>query len=284
VIVLSGEHIVLQGGLLDTLSIEIHVTNMIFEKKSIIFSILALIIGISSIIPAGYFLLTTAKAETPDEPWFCVHVPYAYLVAKNGTFDDYEYPDYVYTNETDVESVGHLVLLNFTLATSIKNVEADARIEYFLIELRSENGVIMNDFAFVGTNSDSSFGFGDFHFSRDGWFDTSNMSGGGLLKYNWTDGDSILWPSSGGSTGTIMEDSAVSKIMQAEELFITVYRLGWVTFSANSTLVTLSHDEVVSQIQLQKYGEGWLFNDLIPDDELAKTDLWKPVDFEYVAS
>lgn len=258
---------------------------MTTEKKLIACSLLVIVIGVCSILPLGVLMATPTKAEaSSEEPWYEVDVTYSYWEAKNGTFEDYEYPDYVNTNETEVESVGYLALLNFTLTADIENVDADARIEYFVIELSSETGVITNDFTFIGTNISPSFRIGDFHFGRDGWFDTSNMSGSGLLKYNWTNGDSILWTASSGSTGTIMEDSEVSKIRKAEELFITVYRLGWVSFSENSTLVTLTDKIIVNQIQLQKYGEGWLFNNIIPEEELPTTDLWKPINFGYITS
>jgi hypothetical protein len=54
-----------------------------------------------------------------------------------------------------------------------------------------------------------------------------------------------------------------------------------VTFSGNSTVVTLTNNELVDQIQLEKYGEeGWLYNNLVPEDELATIDLMRPVPFE----
>jgi len=57
-----------------------------------------------------------------------------------------------------------------------------------------------------------------------------------------------------------------------------MYRVGIVTFSGNSTTVTLTNNELVDQIQLEKYGEeGFLYNDLVPDEELAEIDLLKPI-------
>jgi hypothetical protein len=72
----------------------------------------------------------------------------------------------------------------------------------------------------------------------------------------------------------------VSGLREAETLSITVYRIGWVTFSGNSTAVTLSNNEIVDQIKLEKFGDGWLYNTLVPEDELAEIDLLHPVPFE----
>jgi hypothetical protein len=252
---------------------------MTTENKFILFSIFAIIIGVFSILPVGYFLTTTVQAETTDEPWFSVNIPYSYWEAKNGTFDEHEYPTTLSFNETEVESYGHGIILNYTLITDIENQEADARIEYFRIEFSSDKEVIDNEFAFIGTKRDISFDYGDFQFSREGWFDTSRMGGGGLLRHNWSTGESQLWPGGGGGTGTIREDSIVSKIRAAETVYVSLYRLGWITFSENSTAATLIDNKFVDRIQLDRYGEGWLYNNLLSEEDLANIDLWRPLDY-----
>jgi len=257
---------------------------MITEKKFLIFSIFAIIIGVSSILPVGYFLFAPVKGEIVDEPWFSVNIPYSYLEAKNGTFQDFEYPEAISMNETEVESYGFGTFLNLTLDANLETENVDARIEYFQIQLTSNIGLIEKRYQIVGTNSNISFGYEDFHFKRDGWFDTNQMSGGGLLKYNWTLGESILWPNSGASSSTISPDSEVTKIREADRLFVTVYRLGWVTFDGNSTTIIKRVNDIVAQIELTKYNEGLLFNNLIPEEDLPKIDLWHPIPYEDMIS
>ena len=109
------------------------------------------------------------------------------------------------------------------------------------------------------------------------------FGGGGLLRYNWTAGLSILWPETGSGSDTIGGSSTsilVDTIREAETLFITVHRIGWVTFTGNSTIVTLANNEIVDQIQLEKFGDGFLYNNLVPEDELSTIDLLRPVSFK----
>ena len=73
----------------------------------------------------------------------------------------------------------------------------------------------------------------------------------------------------------------VSTLRAAETVTITVYRLGWATFTGNSTIFTSTYNEIVNQIQLEKFGEEcWLYNNLIPEEELELTDLLHPLSIE----
>ena len=58
---------------------------MIPEKKVITLSVIALMIGIATIVPLAFFM--SARAETVfDKPWFNFNVPYAYLKANTTDF------------------------------------------------------------------------------------------------------------------------------------------------------------------------------------------------------
>jgi len=261
---------------------------MKIEKKLIACSILALIIGVSSVFPLMFLMSATAKAEASSEPWFSINMPYAYWMTKNGSIDythldpqlDFDF------DETRMVSEKHMIVLNLTLDANIKNEPDGARMEYYQIEVTTDKGAVENMHFTVGTASNSSFEHEDFHFMRDDWFDTEVFDplyggGGGFMRYNWTAGLSILFPEAGSGSGTIGTSGTsrvVSALREAETVFITVYRIGWVTFTDNSTIVTLANNEIVDQIQLEKFGEeGWLYNDLVPEDELATVDLLDPI-------
>jgi hypothetical protein len=261
---------------------------MKIEKKLIACSILALIIGVSSVLPMVFFMSATAKAETSNEPWFSINVPYAYWVTNDGPLDydfGFSFPRDFEMNETNSVSEEHMVVLNLTLNVDTTNEPTDARIEYYQIDVSSDKGPVENMHWQVGTNSNSSFGRDDFHFMRDDWFDTEVFDpltggGGGLIRHNWTAGLSILWPEAGSGSGTIGSSGTsrvVSALREAETVFISVYRIGWVTFTDNSTIVTLANNELVDQIQLEKFGDGFLYNNLVPEDELATIDLLDPI-------
>ncbi len=236
---------------------------------------------------------TTAKANPSSEalssePWFSINVPYSYWMTRDGKLDSLDVdPD---INETRLVSSQYLIALNLTLNVDTTNYPADARIEYYQIDLSSDKGPVENICWFVGTNlNDSSFSFQDFiedfHFARDDWFDTdtfrtgSNDLSNGVVRRNWATGFSLLWQVDRSGSGTIGHSGSsdlVSSLREAETLSISIRRIGWVTFTANSTIVKLANNELVEQIQLEKFGEGFLYNNLVPEEKLSTIDLTRP--------
>jgi len=275
---------------------------MKLEKKLIACSILALIIGVSSVLPLTFLMSATAQVNTAPEPWFSINIPYAYWMTKDGPIDYSSNPlfpddpfdgvfDGVDLNETNSVSEQHMIVLNFTLTADTAKQPVDAQLEYYQIDVSSDKEFIETKHWVIGTNSNSSFNVSslliDFHFMRDEWFDTDTFDprkdggGGGLARPNWASGLSILWPGGGSSCATLAHSNVVSALREAETVTISVYRIGWVTFSGNSTVVTLANKELINEIQLEKYGEeGWLYNNLVPEDELATVNLLRPVPFE----
>ncbi|GEM_PF-2344013 len=267
---------------------------MKIEKKLIACSILALIIGVSSVFPLALLMSKTAKAESSPE-WFSVDIPYAYWETLNGPLDYHPNMQFQGTdelNETNCVSDRQMIVLNFTLTADITQQQADAQLEYYQIDISSDKEFIETETWVIGTYNNSSFnGNGstlltDFHFKRDEWFDTDTFNpkdggGGGLVRPNWSSGVSVLWPAGGSGTASLGCSSVVSALREAETVTISLYRIGLTTFYGNTTEVTLANKQLVTQIQLEKYGEeGWLYNNLVPEDELATVDLLRPVPFE----
>ena len=313
---------------------------MKFEKKLIACSILALIIGISSILPLTFLMSATAKAEASSEPWFSINIPYAYWTAYDGPLkwsSDYPFQQPEPNEEQPIEysvSHQHMMVLNFTLDEIPTTDPFDARVEYYQLRLSSDKEpIILTRNHFVGTYKNGSFDFSgflqEFHFRLGDWFDTDEFAdggsitlipagegndvvnsdfgpeffefsnntdgpnydpkhsgGGGILKPDWPPGFSVIDPNGGGGTyattnpivGQNITTPLVSALREAETLFITIHRIGWITFSANSTVVTLADNEIVAQIQLDKLGEAtFLYNNLVPEEELANIDLMRPI-------
>jgi hypothetical protein len=69
----------------------------------------------------------------------------------------------------------------------------------------------------------------------------------------------------------------VAALREAETLFIDVRKTGLVTFNGNSTLVTLSDNKFFQHLELKKYGDGFLYNALFPEDQLSQVDLFHPL-------
>ena len=268
---------------------------MNIEKKLIAFSILGILIGVSSVVPLVFLMSATAQVDTSDQPWFTITIPYTYWMTKDGVIEmqGSSLPDPV--DESRMVSEQHSIIYNYTLNVDPTIDLSDARIEYFTIELASDKGLVQTMPYSLATNSNPSFGREDipfgiegFHFMRDDWFDTSTFNihrggGGGLLRLNWTLGESRLWPGGGAGMGTIGSSGTshlVDALRAAETLTMTVYRVGWVALSGNSTIVHFANNEIVDQIQLQKYHEGWIYNALVSEEELSEIDLLKPISYE----
>jgi len=264
---------------------------MKIEKKLIACSILALVIGVSSVLPLTFLMSATAQVNTAPGPWFSVDMPYAYWETCNGPLDypNMQFSGSVDLNETNSVSEHHMTFFNYTLTVDPTKQPVDAQLEYYQLEVSSDKEYIDTEHWVVGTNSNSSFNVSslltDFHFRRDEWLDTDTFDpmkdggGGGLARPNWSPGVSILWPGGGSETASIGCSSVVPALREAETVVLSLYRIAMVTFSGNSTVVTLANKELVNQIQLEKYGEeGWLYNNLVPEDELATAvDLLHPI-------
>jgi hypothetical protein len=283
---------------------------MKLEKKLIACSLLALIIGISSVLPLMFLMSTTAKAETSSKPWFSIDMQYAYVMTMDGPLSVYA-PS---MDEMEFVSEQHLIALNITLNVDPTDYPADARIEYYGIDVSSDKRQIGTIYWFVGTKRSNNFTTENFHFMRDEWFDTDwytewsntdfsgddedagleiegwtvtvdsgSWRGGGLIRNNWTEGLSIVWPDRGHKSGTLgnsLTSQIVSAMREAETLYLSMHRIGWITFTGNSTEVMLANNEPVSQIQLEKFADGFLYNNLVPEEDLSTIDLLHPVSFE----
>lgn len=68
----------------------------------------------------------------------------------------------------------------------------------------------------------------------------------------------------------------VAALSEAETFFVDIRKIGLVTFNGNSTLFTLPENEFIQHLELKKYGDGFLYNGLFSEDQLAQIDLLHP--------
>jgi hypothetical protein len=227
--------------------------------------------------------LMSAKAEAAPKPWFNLDMPYAYVKA-NFTLN---------FEGQDVYNYYRALVLNFTLNPEATNEISDARLEYYELQFYTDKEQLGNVSYFVGINRTNSFTFDkeSFHFMRDNWFD-SNTTGGGMFYSYWNASSppdlsiifggvsSYICPT-GQETGDNLRCNEaprmVSALREAETVFINVRKTGLVTFNGNSTLVTLSDNSLFQHLELTKYGDGFLYNALFPEDQLSQVDLLNPL-------
>ena len=103
---------------------------------------------------------------------------------------------------------------------------------------------------------------------------------GGHFRFNWTTSTTILGGFVG-SLGTYSSKPSELSLWNAGEpnsISVSVRRLGWIVANDSSilTFTNTERDENVAQIHLQKFGDGFIYNKIIPADELLQIDLFKP--------
>jgi hypothetical protein len=139
------------------------------NKKLIVFSILAVVIGVTSILPLS-FLMTQANAQTPyEKPWFNIKIVYAYWTA-NLTET---------SNRTVSWDVSNYLFFNYSLNDGALDKGVEGRIEYYQIQVYSDKAPLENITEYFGYNSTGPIDpSSSFAFAHQNWF---NATDGGTL-------------------------------------------------------------------------------------------------------
>ena len=69
-----------------------------------------------------------------------------------------------------------------------------------------------------------------------------------------------------------------------EPISLSVVRLGWITIEGNSTQTQLYFNETVKHVGLSKYQDGYLYNTLFSQEELAQINLLDPLGLTHTTS
>jgi hypothetical protein len=238
---------------------------MKLEKKLILCGILAITIGIAAIVPLAFFMTPTQAQTNLSTPWFNINVPYASWTTSvtNGT-SEYLYGvgniDGIVTYNST-----YSIILKFTVNPSAVTTLANARVEYYQIQVYSNLGQVENVTEFYGANcTGNADPSSSFNFDTPDWFNTTGSGGTFIGNFNGTLNNQLSINGIGGSSGS--SSFANSSLPQdflngrnARVLYIDVRRLGYVTFDGNSTIVTLSNNEVVQHLELTKYGDSFIY-------------------------
>jgi hypothetical protein len=210
----------------------------------------------------------SAKAVIPPEeqPQFSVNVPYAYIANYWDNSSETNKTTSLWAWDENSNRVNMLftIALNATPNFDPQTVAQDAILENYQVEIVSDKGSVGNVTYSVYVNCNSSEPFQNFNFYRDHWFDY-NSTRDSFIMYSSINGTSITF-----KTGPGLDWNR--SLGEPETLSINVRRQGWVILNDNSTTAYLADPEVILQIQLEKFGDGFLYNNLVPEDELSKID------------
>jgi hypothetical protein len=231
---------------------------MQIEKKLILCSILAIAIGIATIIPLEYLMTgenqATAAALTDIRPWFNVDVPYAYCN-----------PNVSGGNNTSSWAGASIeIVANFTLTTdALQN--ADAQIEFYKFAVSSDQGhivdlgyYIVEDRANVVTGI---CGDGTITFANGLTYNGPDSSGGQCINWQAWSPDSVL----GFVSKYMLEyngndaSQAVTQIRNAQTLYVDVSKVSTVTVSGDLTATTPADNQTLQHIELTKTDNGFVY-------------------------
>ena len=253
------------------------------EKKLILCGILAIIIGIAAIVPLEFFM-TEAQATTPqNKPWFNLNAPYAYWTANtirapgNTTFTEAYY----------------LALEVTTNPDSIKTLP-NSRIEFYQIQVYSDQESIENWTYVVAANCTGTFNpYNTWLNGLHNYFNNSigfasyntlmfipNFNGklAAPLQTNIHDNYAVFALQGINMTGSWiaqMQDQT-GAIENAHTISIDICRVGYITLEDNSTITTPADNSIIQHIELTPYNGGLLYNTVIPQNQLAQTNLLDP--------
>jgi hypothetical protein len=251
------------------------------EKKVILCAILAIALGIATVIPMEYLMSAQAQeatqtgqaqaqaqaqatAQATYDPWFQINVPYIYVnLDQSG-------------GNTTATWDGVLIqgVANFTFAPNAFALNnTDARIEFYQFQVSSENGPILNmTYSMAVSKEDGAItGSGDNTFNfADGTTYTAPVTGdcmGGTVLYesplnpiaNYTCGVlSDYITSDNGNSGS----QVIAELRSAQTLYIDVTRTISVAFEGNAntaTTTTMSSNQILQHIELTKISSGFVY-------------------------
>jgi len=237
------------------------------EKKVILCSILAIAIGIATVIPMEYLMAAQAQENAQQantglptvEPLFNVNVTYAYCNPNK-----ISQTDTMTLNGADIEAI-----VNFTLNPTAIMPNEDAQIEYYQFAVSSDQGPIVNMTYYVAEDPNNN---------------TVVVIGPGIvaLSYGLTSGpvpsnsQGVNYnPLNSGFTTGLVSDyifgtdannlpQAVTDLRNAQTLYIDVSKISTVTLDGNSTVTTPASNQILQHIVLTKEGNEFVYGNYTP--------------------
>jgi len=230
----------------------------------------------------------TSQKSLPSR--FNVDVAYAYV--GKGPFEA-PHSHFGWDKNYPVSWYPSVIYFNVTHVSSATPVSCDALIEVFLIQIISDKGPIESYVYFEGTNYEPSFSDSALTSLTARIYDLIDMntiSGiTGHFRFNWTEGEAVF----GGQVGSFGSYSnnptglGLWSAGKPNTISVTVRRIGWVTMNGGSISVRADVTNANAELQFQKFGDGFLYNKIVPADNLLRkerqTDLFQPFDKELIA-
>ena len=252
------------------------------EKKLIVWSVLAIVIGVAAIVPLEYLMTGQAEAKAQTiTPWFNVSIPYAYVnLYDSGGNDTMTWDGAMFQ-----------AIANFTLTSDAINLKnADAQIEFYQFRLYSDTAAIVNITYSVAVSREelnvpgipggvystiTGSGCNIFYFADGTTYDGNavagdSICGGGIVLSN-IPGVQPVANYTVAVVGSYIADykgdnivQALNELRNAQTLYIDVSKICSVSYQGNSssttaTTTTMASNEILCHIELTKIESGFVY-------------------------
>ena len=252
------------------------------KKSYVTFSILAIAIGVATIIPMAYFTDGNMRATAQIVPWFKADVPYVYVDLYHSAGNNTMTWDGVFIDG----------IFNFTITPNARELTgAVAQIEYYKIHIYSDQGSIITRTYSVAVSGrvpdpDSLIGYnyaitggggsGWCQFADGTTFDGGAIFGEGCgsagLYNNLPDSplqEFTLAPFTIYIADYDGEEAIqiISELRNVQTLYLEISKIGTVAYQLNSnskpTIITLIEEEVLYQMEFTKIDSGFVYREFV---------------------
>jgi hypothetical protein len=226
---------------------------MIGNKKLVVCGLIAVMVGIATIVPLGLFLTT----QLDREPQFDLKVGYAYIdnYWDNNTAKIEKNYGWVYSIVLESSPKYNLRQFPFNLFPY-----ADGVSEYYTAEVSSDKGSLGNFSYAASQYTLDALKNGLRIQTNDLFLSKASQSYGAAGNLNGTTIGYIMGPA----------ENLDTLLGKPDSLTLTIRREGWVVLKNNSTTIHLADSEVITEVKLQTYGDGFMYNNLFTKEQLSK--------------
>lgn len=232
--------------------------------------------------------ITSPSGQTSQpanaKPQFNVKVAYVYVSKRKDCFTE---PNPL-QNQTGIFTLNAkslyptMIYLNFSKIPNAEIASCDAVMEVYQIQIASDKGASEIYTYVEGTNYNPAFTNLTQLSTRVSDFpQTDNTTLRGSFIFNETIGKTYMGGRTG-SYGSYTSDPSSLGLWstgQPTAVTVSVRRIGWITTNGSLTSTIASPSfELVAHAQLEMFGDSFLFNGIVPQNQMAQIDPYNPFD------
>ncbi|MDR0373135.1 MAG: hypothetical protein LBI79_06220 [Nitrososphaerota archaeon] len=218
---------------------------MKIEKKLFALSILAITIGVATVVPAAVFMNAKAQTyQTYDDPWFSIEDLEAYFAI------DPADEGYWLT-----EMFGFQITLNDNALSQ----QSEGRMEYFEFALYTDDIQLANSTYCISMANP--YNENPAKMQSLYWENWGNSSTSGIpcnSSIHITDLNELTYPRGFGYS-YIVNGEKYGNVLEAQTIYLDVRKVCYVTFDGDNAVITLANNQDIQHMELIKNGNSYTF-------------------------